>query len=122
MLRRKSKMVVPNVPEVKNTILEWLHSSSQGGHSGRDVTVRRVKGLFHWKGMPKDIQNYLRSCGICQQYKYDTSAYPGLLYPLPIPEVVWIDISMHFIDSLLKYFGKTVILVVVDRLSRLYIS
>ncbi|KAL0690945.1 hypothetical protein Bca4012_090624 [Brassica carinata] len=51
VLRRGSKIVIPNVAEIKNMILEWLHCSSQGGHSGREVTRQRVKGLFYWKGL-----------------------------------------------------------------------
>ena len=86
VLRRKSKIVVPNVVSLKDKVLEWLHCSGQGGHSGRDVTMQRVKGLFYWKGMIKDIQYYLRSCSVCQQCKYDTAASPGPLQPLPIPE------------------------------------
>lgn len=77
-----------------------------------------MKSLFYWKGLAKDIQSYLRSCTICQSCKYDTSASPGLLQPLPIPGAVWIDISMDFIDGLPVSFGKSVILVIVDRLSK----
>lgn len=118
ILRRKNKIVVPDNLELRNSILDWLHCSSQGGHSGRDVTVQRVKGLFYWKGLAKDVQSYLRGCGVCQQCKYDNAASPGLLQPLPIPEGVWIDISMDFIDGLPVSSGKTVIFVVVDRLSK----
>ena len=118
ILRRKSKIVVPQNVELRNDILSWLHGSGQGGHSGRDVTVQRVKSWFYWKGLAKDIQNYLRSCTICQSCKYDTTASPGLLQTLPIPEAVWIDISMDFIDGVPVSFGKSVILVIVDRLSK----
>lgn len=118
ILRRKSKIVVPAVEKLRTTILEWLHGSGQGGHSGRDKTVQRVKGIFYWKGMSKDIQAFLRNCVVCQQCKYETTASPGLLQPLPIPEAVWTDISMDFIDGLPPSFGKTVILVIVDRFSK----
>lgn len=118
VLRRKSKIVVPAMVSLKDKVLEWLHCSGQGGHSGRDVTMQRVKGLFYWKGMIKDIQSYLRICSVCQRYKYDTAASPGLLQPLPIPEAVWIDISMDFIDGLPKSYRKTVIFVIVDCLSK----
>ena len=118
ILRRKSKLVVPNNTILRNKILDWMHSSCGGGHSGREVTRQRVKGLFYWKGMTTDIQAFIRSCEVCQRCKYDTAAYPGLIQPLPIPELIWTDISMDFIDGLPSSAGKTVILVVVDRLSK----
>ncbi|KAG2307520.1 hypothetical protein Bca52824_027268 [Brassica carinata] len=50
-LRRKSKLVIPCVAELRETILKWLHGSGTSGHSGRDATHQRVKSLFYWKGM-----------------------------------------------------------------------
>ncbi|XP_074342426.1 uncharacterized protein LOC141679976 [Apium graveolens] len=88
------------------------------GHSGRDLTVKRVKQLFSWKGLTKDVRQYVRNCHICQTAKYDVAAYLGLLQPLPIPTEVWVDISMNFISGLPKSQGKDVIFVVVDRLSK----
>ena len=68
--------------------------------------------------MTKSVQNYIRRCTICQACKYDNSAYPGLLQPLPIPEEVWLDIFMDFIEGLPRSQRKEVILVLVDRFSK----
>lgn len=117
-LRRKGKLVIGNNPAVKSFILQWLHDSATGGHSGRDHTAARIKALFFWKGMSKDIQTYMRECTICQRHKADQAASPGLLQPLPIPGRIWESISMDFVEGLPKSNGKQVILVVVDRLSK----
>ena len=61
VLRQKSKLVIPMDVELKDTILRWLHESGSGGHSGRDATHQRLKSLFYWKGMSKDIQHFIRS-------------------------------------------------------------
>ncbi|GKE00390.1 ty3-gypsy retrotransposon protein [Tanacetum coccineum] len=88
-----------------------------GGHSGASVTLHRIKEVFYWKGMQKMVKQQVRECDVCQWEKPDLSAYPGLLQPLPIPEKIWSSISMDFIEQLPNSHGKTVILVVVDRLS-----
>lgn len=90
----------------------------QGGHSGRDNTAARIKSLFFWKGMTREIQAYVRECTTCQRSKPDQAAYPSLLQPLPIPNHIWESISMDFIEGLPKPLGKQVIFVVVDRLSK----
>lgn len=65
-LRRKGKLVIGSNRDLKLFILKWLHDSPVGGHSDRDTTAARVRSLFFWKGMVKDIQQYVRHCDVCQ--------------------------------------------------------
>lgn len=111
-------MVVGANQELKRKILHWVHTSSVGGHSGRDATLKRLKHLFYWKGMNKEVQQYIRECTVCQACKYDSQSTYGLLQPLPIPKGVWVDISTDFVEGLPKSQGKEVIWVVIDRLSK----
>ncbi|GJZ18529.1 retrotransposable element Tf2 [Tanacetum coccineum] len=50
--------------------------------------------------------------------KADLSSYPGLLQPLLMPTLIWSEISMDFVEGLSNSNGKTVIMVVVDRLTK----
>lgn len=118
LLQRRGRLVVGENEEVKNTILKWHHTSSSSGHSGVQATLQKVATLFYWKHMKKFVLNYIRACEVCQKCKSDLAAYPGLLQPLPLPQGVWEDVAMDFIEGLPKSRGKDVILVVIDRFSK----
>ncbi|GJS05538.1 retrotransposon-related protein [Tanacetum coccineum] len=117
-LTRKGKLVVGDVPELKDYLFTYVHATSIGGHSGVTVTLQNLKAMVYWKGMRKWVKNKVRSCDVCQRNKPDLSAYPGYLQPLPIPPTIWSSVSMDFIEGLPSSQGKTVIFVVVDRLSK----
>ncbi|MCI17844.1 hypothetical protein A2U01_0038995 [Trifolium medium] len=68
--------------------------------------------------MREDIRNYVQHCVIYQQAKSINSVPAGLLQPLPIPNQVWEDVAMDFITGLPNSFGFSVIMVVIDRLTK----
>nr|GEU91251.1 reverse transcriptase [Tanacetum cinerariifolium] len=82
------------------------------------VTAHKVGSLFYGKGLHKGVKKLVRDCDVCQRSKVDLAAYPRLLQPLPIPNRIWSDISMDFIVGFPWSQGKSVIFVVVDRLSK----
>lgn len=83
-------------------------------HSGIKTTTKKVLAYFYWKGVRKDTNIFVHKCVVCQRNKYDTSASPGLLQPLPILVFLWINICMNFIEGLPNSKGKFVIWIIVD--------
>ena len=59
--------------EVQTRVVVANHVSTIGGYSGILVTYRRVKQLFAWKGLKSAVQEFVRSCFICQQANPDRS-------------------------------------------------
>jgi hypothetical protein len=57
-------------------------------------------------------------CVVCQQNKVETINTPGLLQPLSIPSQRWEEVSMDFIARLPNSEGKSVIMVIVDRMTK----
>ncbi|XP_038979199.1 uncharacterized protein LOC120109538 [Phoenix dactylifera] len=114
----KGYVYVPNVPNLRRNILDHFHNSKEGGHSGWFRTYIRVKHFFYWEGLKAEVKALVAGCEICQKIKYDPRAPMGLLQPLPIPSMIWEDISMDFVEGLPTSKGYEVIIVVVDRLSK----
>lgn len=95
-----------------------LHSSPVEGHSGYEVTSKKVKHLFAWPRLKQSVKQYVEQCTICQQAKYKRVAYPGLLASLPILEGAWQMVTLDFIEGLPKFATYNCILVMVDKFSK----
>lgn len=117
-LRYKGRLVLPPKSPLIATILHDYHDSPLGGHSGDFKTYTRIASDWFWPGMRKEITDYVRACCVCQQSKSSTLSPAGLLQPLPIPALVWEEISMDFIEGLPRSQGVDSVLVVVDRLTK----
>ena len=99
-------------------LLREFHESAIGGHSGVLKTYWRLAAERYWVGMKKDVEEMVARCDVCQRHKYMVMTPGGLLQPLSLPNKVWEEVTMDFIEGLPRSDGYTVILVVVDRLSK----
>jgi hypothetical protein len=99
-------------------VLSELHARPTVGHFWFTKTYDKVKRSFFWDGMKQDIHNFVTECDVCQRNKGETVKSLDTLQPLLIPPTIWKDISMDFITSLPKSGNKSVIMVVVDCLSK----
>ena len=114
----KGRLVVPKTSPTVQKILSEFHDGAIGGHAGYLKTYKRIAEQYYWVGMKTDIKRHVNECKICQVCKSSNLAPSGLLQPLPIPQQIFEDISMDFIEALPKSEGYDTIWVIVDRLSK----
>ncbi|KAF8405746.1 hypothetical protein HHK36_007823 [Tetracentron sinense] len=103
----KGRVLLSPSSDLRSDLLHEFHDSKLGGHSGILRTYHRLGQSFYWEGMKKEVQAYVAACDVCQRNKSDARSPAGLLQPLPIPNQVWEEISLDFVDGLPSSAGKT---------------
>lgn len=59
IIKYHDRIWLGNHIETKHAILLALHSSGVGGHSGFTATYHKVRSLFSWPNMKKDVKTYV---------------------------------------------------------------
>ena len=114
------KIVIPDVPGIKQKILKEIHSVPYAGHLGYQKTLKKLQENFYWPDHTLDVRDFVLSCEVCQQEKSVHRLPAGLLEPLTLPEQKWADVSLDFIMGLPKSEeGYDGILTVVDRTTKM---
>jgi hypothetical protein len=115
IIRFRGRVWIGNNLLAQQHVIQALHSSGVGGHSGFHGTYHRIKALFSWPKMKESIRQYVMECTICQQAKVEHVKTPSLLEPLPVPVQPWTTVSLDFIEGLPSSNKCDVIMVVIDK-------
>jgi hypothetical protein len=100
--------------------MQEFHDTPWAGHMGLAKTLQNIKRVYWWKGMKRDVQEYIKHCDSCQRCKGGHDKVAGLLKPLPIPAKALESISVDFITDLpMTLDGYDSVMVVVDRLTKM---
>ena len=80
---------------------------------------RTLRDHYWWRGMKREIAEFVSKCLTCQQINIEHQKPAGLLQPLSIPEWKWEKVTMDFMTVLPKtQCGHDAIWVIVDRLTK----
>ena len=79
------RLCVPDVCDVRRKIMEEAHSSAYAMHPRSTKMYHTLKEHYWWKGMKRDIAEFVSRCLTCQQVKAEHQKHAGLLQSLPIP-------------------------------------
>jgi hypothetical protein len=116
------RLFVPKVATLRSDCIHAVHSYPFCGHYGVTRTRHKVKEVFHWDNLDRDVAEFVQTCDSCQRVKAQRRKPQGELHPLPIPSRRWESISLDLITDLPRsQQGFDSIVVFVDRLSRMVV-
>ena len=120
----KNNMIFYNnliyVPEkLRLDILMRYHEKPAAGHLGIKRTLELITRNFWWPKIHEDVASFVKSCETCARNKFNRHRRYGLLQPLETPDKPWNSIEIDFLCGLPPSKGYTVIMVVVDRFSKM---
>jgi hypothetical protein len=113
----KGKQYVPKDQELQQDILKLFHDHEIVGHLGEPETYNSVKQHYWWPGLRVFVKNYVKGCGVCQQFKIDRNPSHPSFIPVEGAISTWpfAHCSMDLIMDLPPVEGSDSILVVVDQ-------
>ncbi|MCO5570367.1 hypothetical protein L7F22_024087 [Adiantum nelumboides] len=80
---------------VKEKVMTEYHCPPFTSHRGIATTMKGVERYFYWPRLKKDVEEFVRSCLVCQKVKFDRHKAQGMLQPLPIPTRPWESSTLH---------------------------
>ena len=114
------RIVVPDDKEIRDRVVQELHSIPYSAHPGIQRTIGKVRKSFFWKGMSGNVREFVENCPVCQMEKSDHTLSKGKLQSTHIPETKWSEISIDFITDLpMSSRNRDSVLVVVDKATRM---
>ena len=120
----KNNMILYNnliyVPaSLRLEILNRYHDKPTAGHLGIRRTEELISRNFWWPKMHEDITKFVNSCDQCARNKVTRHKRYDLLRPLEVPDRPWKSIEIDFLCGLPESKKYTVVMVVVDRFSKM---
>jgi len=116
---KEGKVYVPKDEKLRAKIIRLHYDTPIGGHGRQWKTVVLVTRNFWWPGVTKEVKRYVEECDACQRNKNRTEQPASKLIPNSIPEKPWTHILADFITKLPLAQGYDLMLVVVDRLTKM---
>jgi hypothetical protein len=86
--------------DARGILLDEAHNSAYYVHPGTTKMYLDLKTRYWWRGMKKEITQYVAWCDTCQQTKAEHQKPAGLLQPLLVPKWKWEEIGMDFVIGL----------------------
>ena len=107
---------IPDDLALQQDVVYMLHNHKMAGHPGEAETLVVVEWHYWWPGLHTFVHNYVKGCGVCQQYKINRPpSHPSYMLILPSSSTrPFGSCSMDLITDLPLSQGFDFTLVMVD--------
>ena len=106
------QLVIPK--QLRRTVLELANEIPLAGHLGKEKTRRRVLRRFYWPNVFGDVEEFCRTCAVCQKASH-MGVGKAPLMPLPVISEPFSRVAMDIVGPLLtSRAGNRYVLVVCD--------
>ncbi|CAN6198913.1 unnamed protein product [Urochloa humidicola] len=116
LVMHQGRIFIPTSSSLWPQVLDAAHGA---GHEGVQKTLHRLRASFYSPHASKLVREFVKGCMVCQRNKTEHLHPAGLLQPLDVPSSIWSDIAMDFVEGFPKVGGRSVVLTVVDRFSKM---
>jgi len=87
--------------EKKKNVMSICHIQS-GSHLGRDKTFEKIRNKYYWKGMFKDVSDFVTLCRECQFTNKKTETHVAPMSSLVIEPRIWAKIGIDLIGPFME--------------------
>ena len=99
-------------------MLQLAHEVPIAGHLGKHKTAKRILRRFYWPTLYKDVEDFCRSCQVCQKFSKQKVVKAPLI-PLPVVTEPFRRVAMDIVGPLPRTkSGNRYILVMCDYVTR----
>ena len=98
----QGKNYIPKDYNLRKKIVSQYHDLLSTGRPGEIETLNAIKEHYWWPRMQSFIKNYVKGCGICQQFKINRNSSAPSFNLIPGPTMTWpfTNLSMDLITDL----------------------
>ena len=115
-IRASEQLVLPK--QCRLLVLRLAHEVPMGGHLGVAKTRARILQRYYWPGIFQEVNEYCRTCEICQRSRGKRPARSPLI-PMPLIQKPFMRIAMDLVGPLPKSRrGNKYILTICDYATR----
>ena len=100
-------------------IIKNIHNQSTIDHSDVWRITQMLQRFFQWSKMRANVDQYIRNCHVCQRSKTFKNDQHDQLQSISVKKKSWQDISLNFVTDLSENKNHNVILMIVNRFSKM---